>query len=202
MYLQAVYDVVNSTYMCKIEDTYTLAALQLQEKYGNYNRKTAESLLKHSIASYLPERTYLEVSKDLIISNVLSIYQQLQNIEQLEIMLSYLDYVKLFPSYGCSYFFAVPTNNKVWPKEIALAINNNGIYIVDNYTKEYIDEFKYSQILTWGHSPNQFVLAVGTIKENKKYTFKSIDGKEISDTLHAYVDSKPKTSPQVNILNI
>jgi hypothetical protein len=194
MYLQAVYDVVNSTYMCKIEDSFTLAALQLQQKYGNYQPKLSESLVKNSTALYLPERTIREQQEAQIITDVMNIYRQLRDMSHLEAMLSYIDFVKLFPSYGCSYFFAMPTNCKTWPTEIALAINNEGIHIVDNYTKEYIDEFKYNKILTWGHSPNQFVLAVGTLRESKKLTFKSVDGKEISDTLHAYVESRPKTN--------
>jgi hypothetical protein len=203
MYLQAVYDIVNSTYLCKIEDSYTLAALQLQAKYGNYcegGKKKSESLFKNSTGFYLPERTLTEVQdSSVIITEVMNIYRQLSEMEPMEAMLSYLDFVKLFPSYGCSYFFALPTNCKTWPTEIALAINNEGIHIVDNYTKEYIEEFKYQQILTWGHSPNQFVLAVGTLKESKKLTFKSVDGKEISDTLHAYVEAKPKFSKNTSL---
>lgn len=192
MYLQAVYDVVNSTYMCKIEDTFTLAALQLQQKYGNYQSNISESLVRNSTALYLPERTLKEKHESHVIDEVMKIYRQLRDMNQLEAMLSYIDFVKLFPSYGCAYFFALPTNCKSWPSEIALAINNEGIHIVDNYTKEYIEEFKYNKILTWGHSPNQFVLAVGTLRDSKKLTFKSVDGKEISDTLHAYVESKPR----------
>jgi hypothetical protein len=191
MYFQAVYDVVNSTYMCKIEDSFTLAALQLQVKYGNYQATTSESILKNSTGLYLPERTMKE-AQGSVVTEILNIYRQLGDMDRMEAMLSYLDFVKLFPSYGCSYFFALPTNCKTWPSEIALAINNEGIHIVDNYTKEYVEEFKYHQILTWGHSPNQFVLAVGSLKDSKKLTFKSMDGKEISDTLHAYVESKPK----------
>lgn len=196
MYLQAGYDVVNSTYLCKIEDSYTLAALLLQAQYGNYIPNISESILKNSLALYLPDRTLAEVSIPVIIKEVINIYRQLHDMDKMEAMLSYLDFVKLFPSYGCSYFFALPTNCKTWPTEVALAINNEGIHIVDNYTKEYVEEFKYNKILTWGHSPNQFVLAVGTLKDSKKLTFKSMDGKEISDTLHAYVESKPKSVNQ------
>jgi hypothetical protein len=189
-YIQAVYDVVNSVYMCKVDHAYTLAALQLQEKYGDAGSGCA-SLIRNSLSKYLPERNLTEDPVETNIEEVLRRYAQLQGVTQIEAQLSYLDFVKLFPSYGSSYFYAVPINCREYPKEVAIAVSPKGVAIVDNYSKEYIDNYLYESILTWGHTYNQFVLVIGPSYDQQKMTFKCADGKEISYTMHAYVDARP-----------
>jgi len=193
MYIQAVFDVVNSTYMCMVEDAYTLAALQMQEKYGDYDENTAGSIIRYSLGSLLPQRNLTSTNNTVAIcEKVLRKYAKLAGYSNIETRLSYLDFVKQFPSYGSAYYFATPAFQSNLPKELAIAINNNGVSLVDNYSKEYIEQYKYQDIITWGHSPSQFVLAVGTLANQKKLTFNCTDGKDMSDMIHAYVDSKPK----------
>ena len=194
MYIQAVFDVVNSTYLCLLNDAYTLAALQLQVMYGDYS-EGALSLIRHSLSYFLPERNLVGTTEMELCSNVLSRYKQISGFSYHEAMLGYLDFVKEFPSYGSSYFYAKPTSSvQTLPKEVAIAISKKGVAIVDNFTKEYIEKFDYDSIITWGHSPNQFVLAVGSISRQRKLTFKCVDGKEINDTIHAYVDWRANRS--------
>ena len=188
MYIQAVFDVVNSTYMCLIDDAFTLAALQLQVMYGDY-QEGAINLIKNSLSFFLPERNIASSSNTIeLCGRVLRKYSQLTGFTLNDAMLGYLEFVQEFPSYGSAYFFANPTNCTTLPKEIAIAINKKGVAIVDNYTKEYIEKFDYDSVITWGHSPSQFVIAVGTTSRQRKLTFKTADGKEMGDTIHAYVD--------------
>lgn len=194
MYIQAVFDIVNSTYLCLVNDAYTLAALQLQVKYGDYT-DGALSLIRNSLSSYLPERNLSSSSHSEVCSKVLQKYAQLKGFSREEAKLGYLDFVKEFPSYGSAYFFATPISSSTLPKEVAIAINSKGVAIVDNYTKEYIEKYDFDSIITWGHSSSQFVLAVGSIAKQRKLTFKCDDGKEMADTIHAYVDWRSKRAP-------
>lgn len=191
MYIQAVFDVVQSTYLCLVNDAYTLAALQLQVKYGDYTSDSL-SLIRNSLNQYLPERNLSSSSHSDVCAKVLQKYAQLQGFTTTEAKLGYLDFVKEFPSYGSAYFFATPISSTTLPKEVAIAINNKGVAVVDNFTKEYIEKYAFDGIITWGHSPSQFVLAVGSIAKQRKLTFKCLDGKEIADTIHAYVDWRSK----------
>ncbi|KAH8095501.1 hypothetical protein JL720_2804 [Aureococcus anophagefferens] len=96
------------------------------------------------------------------------IYVQAKHDVRQEARLSYLDYVKSWKIYGSSYYFAEPKQNRDFPSEVVLAINAKGILVVDPDTKEFLQEYPYSQT---------------------KVYFKTEQGKEMNVMVRAYVEA-------------
>jgi len=185
-FIQAVHDVTDSRYPCTQEDALTLAALQAQEKFGDY---TGTSPFGDSeIVNFIPAK-YLkgEKSKDLE-DQIIKIYSKLKGYTPMEARLNYLDYVKSWKIYGSAYFFVEPQNSRDFPSDVVLAINSKGILVVDPETKDFLSEYPYSEVVTWGHSSQTFVLVVGNLIRQTKIYFKTDQGVEMNSLVHAYVN--------------
>ncbi|GMI04418.1 hypothetical protein TrVE_jg7467 [Triparma verrucosa] len=200
MYLQASTDVVDARYPCTEQDSLTLAALQVQEKYGDHpgpgkeftdlegvDSKTGKPKLMNFLAhKYFADG---EDRNQELIQQILKLYAKLSGYSTQEARLSYLDYVKSWKIYGSAYFFAEPQNSSLrFPSAIVLAINSKGILIVDPDTKEFLAEYTFKDVVTWGHSSNSFVVVTGGMMRQTKIYFKTDQGKEINSIVKSYVE--------------
>lgn len=184
-YIQAVHDVTDSRYPCNQEDCLTLAALQAQEKFGDYS---GGAPFEEGLGAFLPAK-YLKGSggKDLE-DSILKIYAKLKGYSSQEAKLNYLDYVKSWKIYGSAYFFVEPQNSRDFPSDVVLAINAKGVLVVDPETKDFLAEYPYSEIVTWGHSQQTFVLVVGNLIRQTKIYFKTDQGVDMNSLVHSYVN--------------
>mmetsp|Transcript_24752 Transcript_24752/g.72588 ORF Transcript_24752/g.72588 Transcript_24752/m.72588 type:complete len:799 (-) Transcript_24752:82-2478(-) len=186
-YIQSTHDVVDARYPCSEQDAITLAALQVQEEFGDHPGDPCH-YITGKMSRYLAEK-YIEASSEPELEHqVLQLYVKLNGYSQQEARLSYLDYVKSWKIYGSSYYFAEPQNNRDFPPEVVLAINAKSILVVDPESKEFLKEYPYSQVLTWGHSQNSFVVVLGPYAKQVKIYFKTDQGKEMNTVVRSYVE--------------
>lgn len=189
-YVQAVSDVINARYPCSELDALSLGALQLQEQYGDHPGGNECKYVQGKIATYVSRR-FFELNRakeEELERRLLQLYSKLSGYSQQEARLCYLDYVKAWRTYGCTFFIVEPLNNKDLPDQVVLSIGVRGITIIDPVSKEYCAEYRHENVLSWGNSATSVVLAVGNqVKHNKLY-FKSLQSKEINQLLKQYAE--------------
>jgi len=192
LYVQAKHDVVDARYPCSEQDAVTLAALQLQEEFGDKPEPDCP-YLKGNLGKYLAQKFLRPEDKEAAADDpepkLLKLYAKLAGYSRPEARLSYLDYVKSWKIYGSAYFYAEPKQNRDLPTQLVIAVNLKGLLLVDPDTKDFLQEYPYSQIVTWGHSPNSFVVVVGDAAKQTKIYFKTEQGREINLVVRAYVDN-------------
>ena len=203
MFLQATADVVDNRYPCKDKDSLTLAALQVQEQYGDYPesgkdfaselRGTDELTGKPKLAKFLSENYIPENRERMeeLTEQITRLYAKLSGYTVNEARLSYLDYVKSWKIYGSTYFLAEPVDEKSskaldFPASVILAINAKGIIIVDPDTRDFLAEYTYKDVDNWGHSTSSFVV----VTKGTKIYFKTERGKELNSMIKVYVGQK------------
>uniref|UniRef100_A0A7R9UDD6 FERM domain-containing protein n=1 Tax=Pinguiococcus pyrenoidosus TaxID=172671 RepID=A0A7R9UDD6_9STRA len=188
MYIQATHDVVDARYPCTDNDSITLAALQVQEEHGDYPGPLGPNPLTGKVSKYIAKKYLEEKGEDVLEDSITKLYQKLTGYSKREARLSYLDYVKAWKIYGSAYFFAEPQSNREFPSAVVLAINSKGILVVDPDTKDYLAEYTYNNVVTWGHSQNSFVVVTGNITRRVKVYFRTEQGKEMNSIVRAYVE--------------
>jgi len=184
-YHQAVHDVTDSRYPCEEEDCFRLAALQAQERFGDYN---GTDVFGNELEAFLPSKYYDDSIVDQLKAAITDTYKLVKGYDRHEAMNNYLDYVRAWKIYGSSYYFAEPQANRDLPKDVVLAINAKGVLVVDPSTKDFLSDYPYSEIVTWGHSATTFVLVVGNLVRQNKLYFKTDRGTEMNNLVHAYVN--------------
>lgn len=193
MYIQGVHDVLNMVDLCKNEDTFDLAALQLHVKLGAHQAGRTRQLLQREVERFVPSRVFDMVDRDVIIATVFSRYVELEGYSRAEAREEYMQIIREFPSYGSSYFLVTCSGLlSKGSKEVVVSITPRGLFVIDNYSKEIIKDYVFKDILTWGHSPTQFILATGTVKDKKTVSFKCTSGKEMNDMMSVYVACAPR----------
>jgi hypothetical protein len=190
LFIQATHDIVDSRYPCSEQDSITLAALQMQEEYSDYPGEGKCTYLRGNLGKYLAARLIQQSESSKLESQIYELYAKLVGYSQLEARLSYLDYVKSWKIYGSTYFFVEPQNSKDLPKECVLAVNNKGVTVISPTTKEFLAEYNYSTVVTWGHSPNSFVIVTGTQTRQIKVYFKTEQGKELNNMVKCYIEHR------------
>ena len=120
------------------------------------------------------------------------IWAKLKGYSNKEAKLNYLDYVKSWKIYGSAYFYVEPQNTREFQSDVVMAVNSKGVMLVDPETKEVLAEYPYSEVVTWGHSANSFVLVTGNLIRQQKLYFKTEQGVEMNTLVHAYVDKMAK----------
>ncbi|KAH9261246.1 hypothetical protein BASA81_000950 [Batrachochytrium salamandrivorans] len=185
-YIQGVHDVTDSRYPCNEEDCLTLAALQSQEKFGDYSGTSP--FKEDGLINFLPSKYLKGDREEELEQSIIKIYSKLKGYTTQEAKLNYLDYVKSWKIYGSAYFFVEPQNSRDFPSDVVLAINAKGILVVDPETKDFLAEYPYSEVVTWGHSAQTFVVVVGNLIRQTKIYFRSDQGVEMNSLVHAYVN--------------
>ena len=71
--------------------------------------------------------------------------------------------------------------------EVVLGVNAKQILVVDPESKDFVDKFPYSNVVTWGHSASSFVVVTGNLQKQTKTYFKTDQGKEMNELIHLYV---------------
>lgn len=188
MYIQATHDVVDARYPCQEQDSITLAALQVQEENGDFPGPGAPNPLTGRLERYIARKYIEEIGEDKLMQDITQLYQKLTGYSKREARLSYLDYVKAWKIYGSAYFFAEPQSNQAFPPEVVLAINSKGILVVDPDTKDFLAEYTYNNVVTWGHSQNSFVIVTGNVARRNKVYFRTDQGKEMNAIVRKYVE--------------
>eukprot|EP00924_Labyrinthula_sp_SR-Ha-C_P003392 maker-scaffold_15-snap-gene-8.0-mRNA-1 protein AED:0.13 eAED:0.13 QI:0/0.5/0.33/0.66/1/1/3/86/716 len=198
-YLQAVYEVWDQRYPCSLEDCITLAALEAQEKFGDFR---GEDVFGDKLAAYIPQKFYEEDEEQIsrMKAQIYRQYQEYKGYDKLVCMINYLNYVKGWKYYGSQYFFANPVTirllGKEFPPLVIIGINAKGILMINPEGLSLIAEYPYSEIVTWGFSDNNFVFVVGNLVQSQKMYFNTDEGVEMNGLIHAYLNKLMEAQPE------
>ena len=57
-------------------------------------------------------------------------------------------------------------------------------------TRTVVENYQFTDVVTWGHSDEKFIVVVGNIVQQRKLIFKTVEGKHMNQLIHDYVKFK------------
>ncbi|XP_053576075.1 FERM domain-containing protein 8 isoform X2 [Bombina bombina] len=176
LYEEAKHNVLEGRYPCDVEDCEILGGLSCRLELGPYNQdKHTLSMFKHNLDSFLPpyickRRSLLTALKNKG-SRQSSFEQSLMNTykevtessacaEEEAILNHYKEYLKKchdLPYYGCAFFHgeidkpAQGFLNRSGRKCVSVAINMEGVSVIDRKEKHVLISLKYTE-LSWDNT--------------------------------------------------
>ncbi len=206
IYLQAVHDVVSWRYPVQDKDITVLSALQLQASYGNFKDDTnTENWTLAKLDEIMPQHLLAkkgaakgkkdEKSCKEWAQKIMTKYAKVSGFTAQEAKLNYLDYVQEWVFYGATFFIVEQRQFKDYPSPLTLGITCEGVLLMHPEKKNVLENYQYTDIVTWGHSDEKFIVVVGNIVQQRKLIFKTNDGKAMNHLIHDYVKFKVKTKP-------
>jgi len=202
IYVQAVSDVVTNRYPSNEKDITVLAALQLQASFGAFKKEVhVPGWLAPKITEFIPrhliaKKGALDKIQDNLVKEwevkILAKYQKVSEFTSLDAKLNYLDYVQEWTFYGASFFTVEQRQFKDYPSPLTLGINCEGVLLMHPEKKTVLENYQFTDIVTWGHSDEKFIVVVGNIVQQRKLIFKTVEGKVMNHLIHDYVKFKVK----------
>ncbi|KAI9333340.1 hypothetical protein DFJ73DRAFT_50493 [Zopfochytrium polystomum] len=176
--------IISGSQPCRYEDAITLAALQCQSQYGNFEPdRHRPSFFKLKDMVSPDYRNHRDILKRII-----SDYEKLYGMSDLTAKFNYVQHARSLKTYGIT-FFAVkeklPKRSKT--SDILLGITKNTIVRMDVETKDILMSWPLTQLRRWGAASNSMTLDFGSSPDSY-YTVQTLEGEKISQLISGYID--------------
>jgi len=102
----------------------------------------------------------------------------------------YLQHAQEMQCYGATVFTVEQRLFKEYPSPLLLGVTCESVMLLHPEKRTVLENYKYPDIVTWGHSDEKVIVVVGNIVQQRKLVFKSNDGKVIAGLIHDYVRFK------------
>mmetsp|Transcript_14297 Transcript_14297/g.28833 ORF Transcript_14297/g.28833 Transcript_14297/m.28833 type:complete len:1095 (-) Transcript_14297:107-3391(-) len=185
MYGQVRKEVVEGHLRVNARDIPKFAALQLQvERDGVVNAQPG-SLLS-DIKRLVPKTAIPDDSEKLekLEARIISKSKRLEGMTADQAKLRYLSYGELTPMYG-AHIYRVRQQRQLrhLPDYLNLGISVNGIFIQNPEDGTIDRRYNLKEIVTWGCSRSKFILVVGNVVQQIKFSFKTFKGMEMKQLI-------------------
>jgi len=189
VYIQAVYNVVESEFPCSVDDAIKLAALQVQVVYGDHKFGThVVGFLTQNLKQYLPRELFSTKKPAEWETAIFKAHSQLVGKSAEEAKLDYLDIVKQWPFYGTTLFPPCKSSGKQkTPSKVIIGVNAEGILLLKK-DKDLVSTHPFTEICSWASSSTTFAFEFGNQTESLKYTFETKQGAIIAANIQTYID--------------
>jgi len=189
VYIQALYNVIESEYPSSTEDAIKLAALQVQIVYGDHKSGThVVGFLTQNLKQYIPKDLFTTKRPAEWEAAIFKIHAQLNGKSPENAKADYLDIVKQWPFYGTTFFPPCRAGPKQkTPNKVIIGVNAEGILMLKK-DKELVSTHPFTEICSWASSSTTFAFEFGSQTESQKYTFETRQGAIIAANIQTYID--------------
>jgi len=189
VYIQAVYNVIESEYPCTVDDAIRLGALQVQVVYGDHKTGThVPGFLTQNLKQYLPKELFPTKRPAEWEALIFKAHAQHVGRTPEDAKSDYLDIVKLWPFYGTTFFPPCKSIGKQkTPAKVVVGVNAEGILLLKK-DKELVSTHLFTEICSWASSSTTFAFEFGNQTESQKYTFETKQGAIIAANIQTYID--------------
>jgi len=189
VYVQALYNVVESDYPCSVEDAIKLAALQVQIAYGDHKPGShVVGFLTQNLRQFIPKDLFQTKRPVDWEAMIFKSHQAHVGKTSEEAKNEYLEVVKQWPFYGTTFYPACKSiGNKKIPNRVIIGVNAEGILLLKK-DKELVSTHPFTEICSWASSSTTFAFEFGSQTESQKYTFETKQGAIIAASIQTYID--------------
>lgn len=191
LYDQAIHDVRYGVIRPSMEDLVSLAGLQMQVDFKDHDpSKYTKDFLAGIIGNLIPQPLIPENNMDTWQDLIYKEHRKNLGMNQYSAERAYLDIASKQPLYGATLWRVKLTNalDMKLPENLYLAVYCEGILLLaDTPQREELMKHSFSDIYSWAYKHSAFAFVSGTVSK-QKFQFETRYGKEIANTLQAYVN--------------
>lgn len=187
IFWQATNDVVQAKLPCDDNDAVKLAAYHLQSVWSDCDpSKDFVKTLSTDVSKYISKALVARHSPEEWKQKILPAYQELKGIDKQIARDMYVQYVKKWPLYG-SVVFPVKGMGELEKRSVSVAINWNGIHVLDRATKAIIHSYDHNQVVVASYTATKLNVTVEmTDGTQKLYSFGTPMGVEVDPIMRVY----------------
>ncbi|CEF69757.1 Unconventional myosin-X [Strongyloides ratti] len=123
-------------------------------------------------------------------------YSKIEGMSPDEGKINFLRNISKWPTFGSAFFEVKQTSDSNFPEKLLVAINQSGVNLYNQITKEYLITYSFSQISNWNIGNTYFTLSVGGIMNGNRVLWETTLGYKIDDLLTSYIKCLISNNPE------
>lgn len=192
LYSQAVWEVQSGNYPMTDSVAAQLAALQIQNEFGDAEKKLDIKVL--NLKKYIPKSVFNNLPKDSWIKSIMAYHQNFSGKSSVQARMEYLETLLQFKHYGSTTFSVRFDGYWSYPENIVLALNSSAIHFM-NKKRMIFQSWSYSSLQTWETEPDSITLTFmpennqesePAERKTESFRFISKSAEDINTTLMVY----------------
>jgi myosin-7 len=194
---QAIDDVVNDRFPVSYEEAVYLAALRAHVELGEYQEYQIfdyTSIVTRCLPKHMQQN--VEASK------IAQKHRELIGRSKDECNQAYMEFVSQWSLYGATLFEVLQSYTFTLPKNLWLAVDQNGIHILKRREKEPLVSYTYRSIVNYSPSLKNLMIVTESLTRGTKFVFNTSQASQIAHLIRDYthiIVEKQRRSSQPNV---
>ncbi|KRX49079.1 Myosin-VIIa [Trichinella murrelli] len=189
-YSQELPKYIRGYHQCTRDEAAELAALIYRSRYGDN-----ASNISSSLADLLP-KVFLKMASSVDWKrHILSYYHKGSFMSREEAKVQFLKVIYKWPTFGSAFFEVKQTGDNKIPEKLIIAINKNGIILIEPERKDIIASYSFPEISNWNSGNTYFHLTIGNVVNGSRLLCETSMGYKMDDLLTSYITLAIRKQP-------
>jgi myosin-7 len=181
-FYQAVDDVANDRFPVTEEEAAYLTALRAQVVLGDFTGGSVGDRYQKVILASLPKHLHPTVQPEDIAAH----HQKMAGLSKKDCNLRYLKFIQAWPLYGATIFEVMQSYTTSLPKNLWLAVNEDGVHIMRRRAKEPLISYGYKNIVNYSPSLRNLMIVTESLTRGTKFVFNTSQASQIAHLIKDY----------------
>ncbi|XP_046917979.2 LOW QUALITY PROTEIN: myosin-VIIa [Dermatophagoides farinae] len=187
-YHQELPKLLRGYHKCTKEDAARLAALILRVRFGDSKYPMELQSIHNFLHEIIPNDLIKTQSSSEWKKQILNLYNQDTGMTPENAKITFLKYVHKWPTFGSAFFEVKQTGDTTnYPEHLLIAINKNGVSLIDPNTKNILVTHPFTRISNWSSGITYFHMTIGNLVRGSKLLCETSLGYKMDDLLTSYI---------------
>ncbi|KAL4220589.1 hypothetical protein ACF0H5_020986 [Mactra antiquata] len=182
---QEVPNYLRGYHKCSTTEAVTLGSLLFKGKYGD--EKQPLDQIQDVLTSLIPRTVIGDKKPDEWKTELLAAISKLKFPTKDDAKVAFLKELNKWKTFGSVFFEVKQRSTKSMPKHLLIAVNHNGVGLVDSHSKEVVDMYSFDKIPNWAFDEFSFTLVIGEGSSINKIYMETTVGHNMDDLIMTYV---------------
>ncbi|GAA6067545.1 unconventional myosin-VIIa, partial [Tachysurus ichikawai] len=176
---------------CSHEEAFQLAALIYR---GTYEEDKSQFInIPKILKDLVPQDLIKQLSPDDWKRSIVTYFNQHAGKSQEEAKFMFLRIIFKWPTFGSAFFEVKQTTDPNLPELLLIAINKNGVSLIDPTTKDSLMTHPFTKISNWSSGNTYFHITLGNLMRGSKLLCETPLGYKMDDLLTSYISQMMST---------
>ncbi|XP_068687074.1 unconventional myosin-VIIa-like [Montipora foliosa] len=170
---------------CTKEEGSQLAALIFRVKYGEDKREFPS--IPKMLREFLPPDLIQALSPDNWKRAIVAAFNKHAGKSKKDAKISFLKIIYRWPTFGSAFFEVKQNTDPNFPEHLLIAINKNGVNLIDPQNKDILATYPFTKISNWSSGNTYFHMTIGNLVKGSRLLCETSLGYKMDDLLTSYI---------------
>jgi myosin-7 len=167
------------------EDAAMLGAFIYRSKYGDSDSKLSK--ISDILKELVPITLLQAYSPDEWRKAITTHFSKHQSRKRDKAKIGFLKYISKWQTFGSALFEVKQTTELKFPEVLTIAINRQGLMLIDSCSKEVLAVYSFKEISNWSLSTTHFHITIGSILQGSCLLCETPHGYQMDDLISSYI---------------